>query len=134
LLGAVEALCQSLGYVLEGPEQRRYARAADGARALLGDHALAAAWAAGRTLSLADAIDEAERLVAAPAAAAPAGLTPREIDVLRLLAAGQSNREIGERLFISPATVARHLANLYAKLDVRSRAQAVAYAHRQDLG
>ncbi|HET7094430.1 MAG TPA: response regulator transcription factor, partial [Thermomicrobiales bacterium] len=133
LLGAVDALAQSLGYALECPEQARYARALADARAVLGDDALDAAWAGGRTLSLADAIAEAERLVAAPAAGAPAGLTLREIDVLRLLAAGQSNREIGERLFISPATVARHLANLYAKLDVRSRAQAVAYAHRSDL-
>jgi DNA-binding NarL/FixJ family response regulator len=57
----------------------------------------------------------------------------REREVLRLLAAGPSNRAIGERLFISPVTVARHLANVYGKLGVGSRAQAIAFAHRQGL-
>src|SRR3712207_7889323 len=48
----------------------------------------------------------------------------------RLLAAGHSNRELGEKLFISPATAARHVANIYAKLDVDSRVEATAYAHQ----
>jgi DNA-binding CsgD family transcriptional regulator len=61
---------------------------------------------------------------------APHGLTEREIEVLRLLAAGNSNREIGELLYISPATAARHVANIYNKLGVDSRARAVASAHR----
>jgi DNA-binding NarL/FixJ family response regulator len=60
-------------------------------------------------------------------------LTNRELDVLRLLAAGHTNREIGEMLFISPATVARHVANIYGKLGVDSRAKAVAFAHQQEL-
>ncbi|MDP9363401.1 MAG: response regulator transcription factor, partial [Chloroflexota bacterium] len=60
-------------------------------------------------------------------------LTPREVQILRLLATGASNRQIGERLFISPATVARHVANLYAKLGVASRAEATAFAHRHGL-
>ncbi len=57
-------------------------------------------------------------------------LTPRETEVLRLLAAGESNREIGERLFISPTTVARHVANIFGKLGVDSRVQAVVFALR----
>jgi DNA-binding CsgD family transcriptional regulator len=133
LLGAVEAASLALGYSVEGPEQARYARAVDDARVMLGDDALEAAWAAGSAMTLEMAVAEGRRLVSAPAAATPSGLTQREGEVLRLLAAGQSNREIGERLFISPATVARHLANVYAKLDVDSRAKAVAYAHRQGL-
>ena len=62
---------------------------------------------------------------ARPGPAGPAdalGLTPREIDVLRLLAHGHSNREIGEALFISPRTVNFHVINLLAKLELDSRA------------
>jgi DNA-binding CsgD family transcriptional regulator len=65
--------------------------------------------------------------------ASPLGLTARELEVLRLLAAGHSNRELGDLLFISPATAARHVANIYAKLGVASRAQATAYAHQHGL-
>ena len=65
--------------------------------------------------------------------ARPAALTSREIAVLRLLAEGLHNREIAERLSISPATVSRHLANIYVKLDVTTRAAAAAYAYRHNL-
>ena len=65
--------------------------------------------------------------------AAAHGLTARELEVLRLLAAGQSNREIGEVLFISRSTAARHVANIFTKLGVDSRAQATAYAHEHGL-
>lgn len=64
---------------------------------------------------------------------APMGLSPREIDVLRLLAAGRHNREIAETLFLSVRTVERHLTNLYTKLGVDGRAQAIAFAHDHDL-
>jgi DNA-binding NarL/FixJ family response regulator len=58
------------------------------------------------------------------------GLTPRETEVLRLVAAGRSNREIADELFISEKTVARHLTNVFTKLDVESRTQAAAWAFR----
>ena len=58
----------------------------------------------------------------------PHGLTPRELQVLRLVAAGRSNREIASELVISEHTVARHLQNIYAKLGVSSRTAASAYA------
>ncbi len=58
----------------------------------------------------------------------PGGLTEREADVLRLVAAGLSNREIAAKLFLSDKTIARHLANIYAKLDLSSRTAAAAYA------
>lgn len=61
------------------------------------------------------------------------GLTERELEVLRLITGGHSNREMGERLYISPATAARHVANIYNKLGVDSRARATAYAFQHGL-
>jgi DNA-binding NarL/FixJ family response regulator len=68
--------------------------------------------------------------------AAPAddhGLTARELEVLRLVAAGKSNREIASALVISERTVARHLQNIFAKLRVSSRTEASAFAFEHDL-
>ena len=64
---------------------------------------------------------------------APANLTPRERDVLRLVAAGHTNREIGDRLFISEKTVSVHVSNAMAKLDALSRYEAAATAERSGL-
>ncbi|WP_237509124.1 helix-turn-helix domain-containing protein, partial [Streptomyces malaysiensis] len=58
------------------------------------------------------------------------GLTPRERDVLRLVAAGRSNRQIAEELFISPKTASVHVSNILAKLRVSGRTEAAAVAHR----
>ncbi|QKW21901.1 response regulator transcription factor [Kitasatospora sp. NA04385] len=63
----------------------------------------------------------------------PDGLTQREAEVLALIAAGLSNAEIAERLFVSPATVKTHINNLFAKTAVRDRAQAVAYAFKHGI-
>jgi DNA-binding NarL/FixJ family response regulator len=62
-----------------------------------------------------------------------AGLTPREIEVLRLVAAGKSNREIADELYLSVKTVARHLSNIFCKIGVSSRTAATAFAYEQGL-
>jgi HD-GYP domain-containing protein (c-di-GMP phosphodiesterase class II) len=58
----------------------------------------------------------------------PADLTDREVEVLRLIARGRSNREVAGQLFISPKTVGRHVENLYRKIGVSSRAAAAVFA------
>ncbi len=62
-----------------------------------------------------------------------ASLTPAERDVVRLVAAGHSNAEIGQRLFISANTVKKHLTHVYAKVDVGGRAELAAQVARRDL-
>lgn len=63
----------------------------------------------------------------------PAGLTEREVEVLRLVAEGLTNNEIAGQLFLSPKTVSRHLSNIFTKIDVSSRASATAYAATHNL-
>ena len=78
--------------------------------------------------------DLAHATALAEAQATPrAGLTARECEVLRLVASGRTNREIATELVISEHTVARHLQNIFAKLDLPSRAAATAYAYRHGL-
>jgi DNA-binding CsgD family transcriptional regulator len=87
-------------------------------------------------LGAAPDLAHADRLTAAgrPAdAARPGPLTGREVEVVRLVAGGHTNRAIAGQLCLSEKTVARHLANIYAKLDVPSRAAATAYAYDHGL-
>ncbi len=64
----------------------------------------------------------------------PFGLTPRELQVLALVAAGATNREIGERLFMAEKTASVHVSRILTKLDVRGRTEAAAVAHRHGIG
>ena len=66
--------------------------------------------------------------VARPSASLPCGLTEREAEVLRLVAAGQTNKEIAAALYLSDKTVARHLSNIFTKIGVSTRAAATAFA------
>jgi DNA-binding CsgD family transcriptional regulator len=92
------------------------------------------------TLELAAARELFERLGAQPDLARVSmrggsryGLSERELEVLRLVASGKSNREIASTLVISEHTVARHLQNIYAKLGLSSRAAATAFAFEREL-
>jgi DNA-binding CsgD family transcriptional regulator len=88
--------------------------------------------AARRSFTALGAAPELARLDAAGAAPSH-GLTPRQLEVLRLVAQGRTNREIAAALTLSEHTVARHLQNLYASLGVSSRTAASAYAFEHGL-
>ena len=80
------------------------------------------------------AVPAARNAPSAEAGAAPAhNLSARELEVLRLLATGKTNKVIAQGLFLSEKTVDRHVSNIFAKLDVRTRAAATAYAYEHGL-
>ncbi|MBA3517606.1 MAG: AAA family ATPase, partial [Rhizobiales bacterium] len=142
LLGAAEAARERQGVALVPGLLPRYEKDMAATRAALGEEAFAAAWNNGRRLSPEEARAEAALVAREPTSGAERepitsvtvhGLTPRELDVLRLVAAGHSNREIAEALFISVPTVKRHLTNILGKLNLPSRSALTAYAHTHGL-
>jgi DNA-binding NarL/FixJ family response regulator len=74
-----------------------------------------------------------ERLARIAGSPRPGGLSRRESEVLRLVAAGRTNRAIATELSISEKTVARHVSNIFAKLGLSSRSEATAYAYQHGL-
>jgi DNA-binding CsgD family transcriptional regulator len=86
-----------------------------------------------RQLDAAPDLAAVEALIQKPAGRAATGLTQRELQVLRLVAAGRTNRSIGADLFLSERTVDRHVSNILAKLGVSSRTEATAYAYQHQL-
>ena len=79
------------------------------------------------------ALQEKATALAAPTPAYPDGLTGREVEVLRLLAAGRTNQQIADDLFIAPGTAAKHVANILGKTGSANRTEAAAYATQQGL-
>jgi DNA-binding CsgD family transcriptional regulator len=78
-------------------------------------------------------LERVRRLLGMPASKGAHGLSPREREVLLLLAAGKTNRAIAADLFLSEKTVARHVSNIFTKLELASRTEATAYAYRHGL-
>jgi DNA-binding NarL/FixJ family response regulator len=78
-------------------------------------------------------LESLRRLIAPADSSAAGGLTLREVEVLREIAAGKSNRKIAQDLGISEKTVARHVSNIFTKLGLSSRAAATAYAYQHHL-
>jgi DNA-binding CsgD family transcriptional regulator len=150
LHGAADQALADLGHALEPLEARLADADRQRLRAEMGEAAFEADYAAGRALDLARAADQARQGIRAgreaPRAGAPesepgtAGsgaavsvLTPRELDVVKLVALGLSNPDIARRLFLSEHTVHRHLANILRKLNLSSRASAAAWGVRTGL-
>jgi predicted ATPase/DNA-binding CsgD family transcriptional regulator len=142
LAGAAGALSETMGFAPYGHGRDVAATLAVGLREALEEEAAARERETGRRMPLAQAIAEA-LTVAPPAPPVPTpgsadvglayGLTPRELDVLRLVAEGRTDREIAEALFVSPRTVGKHVAAILAKCGVPSRAAAATHAVRHGL-
>jgi DNA-binding CsgD family transcriptional regulator len=146
LFGATEALRTGIGLVPALPERATYERALDAARVSLSEADFPTAWETGVAMTPEQITAEVHALVAegttlsdappAPRLATSAdsiGLSPREQEVLGLLALRHSNPEIAEALFISVRTVEAHVANVFNKLGVNSRREAAAVAARRGL-
>ena len=88
---------------------------------------------ASRLAGLSEFIEVAHRVRGVEGAKEMAGLTPREVEVLRLVARGFSNKEIAKQLVISPKTVSNHVEHIYAKIDISSRAAAGFFAMQHGL-
>ena len=127
IIGALRA--GALGYLTKDATRAEIGRAIQAAAA---GQAVLDPGVQQRLLSAASRAPEAPGPGASGASAGPAGddeLTPREAEVLRLIAAGQSNREIARTLFVSEATVKTHVNRIFAKTASRDRAQAIRYAY-----
>jgi predicted ATPase/DNA-binding CsgD family transcriptional regulator len=128
LFAAADVQFRTLGT----PLPRNYQRANDEIvaklRQRLGEGAFTAAWSDGQHLTLDDAVAEA-RAIPRPSDP-PHELTPREVEVLRLVAAGLTDREIADRLFITRRTASKHVEAILAKLGVPARAGAASQAAR----
>jgi len=145
LLSAAALLREALGVSPPPYNLANYERAVDSTRAQLGEERFAAAWAEGREMTLEQVLAEQARATtpgqtstvptiqqpadtAAPPPTYPDELTPREVEVLRLLASGLSNAQMAEKLIISPRTVHAHVRSIYSKLGITSRSSATRYA------
>ncbi len=147
LWGAAEVLREAIGAPIYPVYRASYEQARAQAHATLGEQAFRTAWAQGRSMTP-EQVLAAQEPVTIPTAGPPsvpqpsatmqtptypAGLTAREVEVLRLIAQGWTDAQIAEHLVISPRTVNRHTTSLYSKLNVSSRAAATRYAIEQHL-
>jgi non-specific serine/threonine protein kinase len=142
LFAAAEAIRTQAGLTAAPALRAKNERALAAARVTLGEEAFAAAWAAGGDLSLDRAIAEAQTVAGDDGGStrdelhshpAVGDLTPREEEVLVLVARGLTNAQVAQQLFLSPRTVNAHLNSVYRKLGVGSRTAATRFALEHDL-
>jgi DNA-binding CsgD family transcriptional regulator len=150
LAGAADALRKTIGNPLPPAFQAYLRRDLERAWGALTEEEGATAWQEGQAMTLEEAVahaldepatlreeEDAHQLPARGAEVHPEpypdGLTAREAEVLGLLAAGKTNKQIAAELFLSVSTVQRHVANTYAKIGAHGRAEATAYALRKGI-
>jgi non-specific serine/threonine protein kinase len=142
-LGAAEAHRERMGIVQAPRRLPQYEQTVAATRASLDKATLSDAWSEGRrwsaeaaraeAIQIAEAAAQLADLSVTPRAGNGTGLTRRELEVVRLVASGHSNREVADTLCISVDTVKRHVSNILAKLDLPSRSALTAYAHTHGL-
>ncbi len=141
LFGASETLLEAVGAPLYAQVQDRTSveSAVEVLRSRLGEEAFEAAWAEGRAMSseeaVAYALERSETPQKEPTSPTsyPAGLSAREVEVLRLVAKGMTNSEVARELFVSSRTINWHLGSIYRKLGFNSRAEATRFAFEHNL-
>jgi len=140
LWGVAEALRDATGISIPPVELADYERAVSAVRVHLGERAFAVAWAQGRSMTPEQAfVAKGQKPVSpqtttiVPAQTYPAGLTAREVEVLRLVASGLTDIQVAEKLVLSPRTVHAHISSIYNKLGVSSRSAATRYAMEHHL-
>jgi predicted ATPase/class 3 adenylate cyclase/DNA-binding CsgD family transcriptional regulator len=147
LWGAAEVLREGTAFPIPPIVRSLYEQAVATAKTQLGEKTFAAAWQEGRTMTLEQVLAASERVALSTATSAgqlstttaknlptyPAGLTAREVEVLRLVAQGLSDAQVAAQLVISPRTVNFHLTSVYGKIGVSSRSAATRYAIEQHL-
>ncbi|MGH2616832.1 MAG: tetratricopeptide repeat protein, partial [Thermomicrobiales bacterium] len=143
LLGSAKTLRDAINAPQPPIHRASYERTVRATRAALGQSAFADAWEAGRALPAEKSVAEAGEFAAGrggdgaeaggPSRSTAFGLTPREQEVLRLLAAGRTDCEIADALYVSPRTIHSHVAHLLHKLGVGVRTEAAAVAIRHGL-
>ena len=135
LLAATDRFCDDTGIVRLPVQAKRAERHTAAARSQLDRDDAEEHWAAGRLLSLDEAVAYARR--GRGQRQRPqigwSALTPTEREVVRLVAEGHTNAEVGQRLFVSVHTVKKHLAHVYSKVGINNRTELVAEAARRDL-
>ena len=147
LSGAAKALCEGIGGVLPPAMRAVQEFTSTAARAQLGEEVFTAALAEGRTMTPEQALaaqwpvtmstptktGQSSTLPAKSSPTYPAGLTAREVEILRLVVQGLTDAQVAEQLVISPRTVNWHLTSIYSKLQVSSRTAATRFAIEQHL-
>ncbi|MDQ4044515.1 MAG: LuxR C-terminal-related transcriptional regulator, partial [Chloroflexota bacterium] len=135
LFSAAQALRRQIDAPLPEADRERQARLVAKLRTTLGDPAFREEWDAGAALAMADAAEEALKAAAESSVSRewPGGLSQREVEVLRLVAAGLTNGEVADRLYLSRRTVDAHMRRIYDKLNLSSRLDAIRYAAQHGL-